>query len=82
MMVRTNPPRMDTAATRAMFRAMRKNAFLADVQKFVEKIAVCKKEGGERIQEKRKRRTLVVSVMSAVSICSGINTPWAFQLNS
>ena len=45
MMVRTNPPRMDTAATRAIFRAIRKNAFLAEVQKFVEKIAVCRKRG-------------------------------------
>ena len=45
-MVRTKPPRMDTAATRAMFRAMRKNAFRAEVQKFVEKIAVCRREGG------------------------------------
>lgn len=51
MMVRTNPPRMDTAATRAMFRAMRKNAFLAEVEKFVEKIAVCG-EGGEKREVK------------------------------
>lgn len=37
---------VDMAATRAMFRAIRKNAFLAEVQKFVEKIAVCEREGG------------------------------------
>lgn len=40
MMLSINPPRIDTAATLAMFRAMRKKAFLAEVQKFVEKIAV------------------------------------------
>lgn len=43
---------MDTAVTRAMFEAMRKNAFLAWVQKFAEKTAVCGRdgvtEGGER----------------------------------
>lgn len=40
IMLSTNSPRRDTAATLAMFRAMRKKAFLAEVQKFVEKIAV------------------------------------------
>lgn len=51
MILRTNSPRTDTAATLAMFRAMRPNAFCAEVQKLVEKIAVCERcEQAERFR--------------------------------